>query len=489
MKRTLPLAPALLLAIAASPALAQATLDYRAAEMAMQATPAGGAAAEADVRAAEHQAKAVEHLYRPTITASASVIAYEKSLSLDLTEPKEQFLGDAQSYLGGLPGQYPPVYADIVALIAGRIGQALPGLLAPIPDQYDYTQRDVVVRPNVAAIMPLYTGGALEAVSDAAKAQVTLAQGGRELARGADSVRLAEVYFGAQLARQLEVSSRQTLTSAEQHLGNVRAMEREGVVPHSLTLEAVVARDAAKRANDRARRDADMAQLALARITGTANPAPSTPLFVNTTPLPPLTAWTGDVPRNGQIAMAEGAEQLAAAGERAARATMRPSVYAFGSVNAVRKQSLPVDPDWIVGATVRIPLVSAVNRRELVSAAQARREAARLRAADARTRTEGEIEKTWLMADNARRAFASIASSVAAAEENLRVKQIGFREGVGTAAEVTDAQTALGLARAQRATAAYEYNLSLAALLAASGQSERFVDYAEAPDRQTVDDR
>ncbi len=93
------------------------------------------------------------------------------------------------------------------------------------------------------------------------------------------------------------------------------------------------------------------------------------------------------------------------------------------------------------------------------------------------------------MADNARRAFASIASSVAAAEENLRVKQIGFREGVGTAAEVTDARTALGLARAQRAAAAYEYDLSLAALLAASGQSERFVDYAEARDRQTVDER
>jgi hypothetical protein len=54
---------------------------------------------------------------------------------------------------------------------------------------------------------------------------------------------------------------------------------------------------------------------------------------------------------------------------------------------------------------------------------------------------------------------------------------------------VTDAQTALGLARAQRATAAYEYDLSLAALLAASGHSERFADYAEAPDRQTVDDR
>lgn len=485
MKRALALSMALL----ATPALAQTALDYRTAEAAMAKTPAGTAAADADLRAAEHQAKAVAHLYRPTVTASASVVAYEKSLSIDLTGPKDQFVGDAQSYLAGLPDQFPPAYADIAAMVAGRIGQALPGLLAPIPDQYDYTQRDVVVRPNITAIMPIYTGGALEAVTDAAKAQVTMAQGGRDLARGASGLRLAEAYFGAQLARQLEVSTRQTLASAERHLGDVRAMEREGVVPHSLTLEAVVARDAAQRANDRARRDADMAELALARLTGTANPAPSTPLFVNATPLPPLTAWTGDAPRNGQLTLAEGAEQLAAAGERGARATMRPSVYAFGSVNAVRKQSLPVDPDWIVGATVRIPLVSAVNRRELVAAAQARREAARLRAADARTRTEGEIEKTWLMADNARRAFASIASSVAAAEENLRVKQIGFREGVGTAAEVTDARTALGLARAQRATAAYEYVLSLAALLAASGQSERFVDYAEAPDRQTVDER
>lgn len=279
-------------------------------------------------------------------------------------------------------------------MVAGRIGQALPGLLAPIPDQYDYTQRDVVVRPNITAIMPIYTGGALEAVTDAAKAQVTMAQGGRDLARGASGLRLAEAYFGAQLARQLEVSTRQTLASAERHLGNVRAMEREGVVPHSLTLEAVVARDAAQRANDRARRDAEMAELALTRLTGTADPAPSTPLFVNMTPLPPLTAWTGEFTRNGQLTVAAGAEQLAAAGERTARATMRPSVYSFGSVNGVRKQSLPVDPDWIVGATVRIPLVSPINRRELVAAAEARSEAARLRAADARTRTEGEIEKT-----------------------------------------------------------------------------------------------
>jgi hypothetical protein len=102
----------------------------------------------------------------------------------------------------GYPANFRPAYADIAAMVAGRIGQALPGLLAPIPDQYDYTQRDVVVRPNVTAIMPIYTGGALEAVTEAANAQVTMAQGGRDLARGASGLRLAEAYFGAQLARQ-----------------------------------------------------------------------------------------------------------------------------------------------------------------------------------------------------------------------------------------------------------------------------------------------
>ena len=69
-------------------ALAQQPLDFRAAQAAMNASPAGTAAADAEVRAAEHQAEAVAHLYRPTVTASASLIAYEKTLGLDLSGSK-----------------------------------------------------------------------------------------------------------------------------------------------------------------------------------------------------------------------------------------------------------------------------------------------------------------------------------------------------------------------------------------------------------------
>ena len=147
---------------------------------------------------------------------------------------------------------------------------------------------------------------------------------------------------------------------------------------------------------------------------------------------------------------------------------------------------MPVDPDWVVGVTVRVPLMTAVNRRELVAAAVARRQAARLRAEQTDDRVAGEVESSRLLVENARRAFLSMDSSLAAAAENLRVNEIAFREGEGTAAQVTDAQTALALAQTQRATAAYEYDVALAALLAISGSPGRFADFAEDPARLTI---
>ena len=80
-------------------------------------------------------------------------------------------------------------------------------------------------------------------------------------------------------------------------------------------------------------------------------------------------------------------------------------------------------------------------------------------------------------------------SSLAAARENLRVQEIAFREGVGTASRLLDAQALLATAETQRASAAYEYDLSLAALLAASGIPERFTDYGRRDDRMFIDDK
>lgn len=462
-------------------------MSFEEARAAMGRSAEGGQASEASVRAAEHQAAALRTLYRPTVIASASAIAYQKTLAVDLTGPKERFVGDANQFLNNLPQDFPAPFSSIAAIVAGRIEQALPGLLDPIPDELQYRANATVIRPNVTAVLPLYTGGAIAAVRDAARANVSIARGTAQVSRSGDAVRLAQSYFGQQVAAILDRSASVTLAANQRHVSNSEAMERAGILPNVAVLEVKVLRDASQRNLDRARREKDLAQLALARMTGVASPALSTPLFVNRH-LPPRADFLAAASQrgNGQTTLAKGNVDLSAAAEKLARSTMKPKAFAFGSYNLARKDALPIDPDWVVGVTVSMTLVSPVNRRELVAAAEARREAAVARERNAADRVQGEIERSYALAQGAQQSFLSMDSSIVAARENLRVQDIAFREGEGTAARVVQAQSLLAAAESERATAAYEYVVALSALLAASGQEDSFSRYATRADRIIV---
>ena len=139
-----------------------------------------------------------------------------------------------------------------------------------------------------------------------------------------------------------------------------------------------------------------------------------------------------------------------------ARSSLRPKVNAFASYNFARKQSLPVDPDWMAGVTVSFPVLTSIDRSQLVSAARARQESARIQRDAAADRVIGEIERSYALAEQARRSMFSMQSSLAAARENLRVQEIAYREGEGTASRLLDAQALLASARGQRAAAAYD---------------------------------
>jgi outer membrane protein TolC len=74
-------------------------------------------------------------------------------------------------------------------------------------------------------------------------------------------------------------------------------------------------------------------------------------------------------------------------------------------------------------------------------------------------------------------------SSLAASRENLRLQQISFREGLATSLDVIDAQLRLSTAQVQRVEAAYLFDVTLAKLLAASGQVDRFASYIARADK------
>ncbi len=131
---------------------------------------------------------------------------------------------------------------------------------------------------------------------------------------------------------------------------------------------------------------------------------------------------------------------------------------------------------------MRYTLLSNVDRRHALNAAKANAAAADDAAREARKSAITATLRAWDLVESARRAFLLTDSSLAAAQENLRVQEIAFREGEATMTAVLAAEAALATARTQRAAIAYEYDLALAALLSASGQLDTFADHIAGAD-------
>ena len=131
-------------------------------------------------------------------------------------------------------------------------------------------------------------------------------------------------------------------------------------------------------------------------------------------------------------------------------------------------------------------MFSNIGRNKSVAAAREHEQAAAELAAEARQTTETETSRSYDLVETARRNFLLLDSSIAAAEENVRVQTVAFREGEAAISSVIDAQSALAAARTQRISLAYEYDLALAALLSASNRPEEFTDHLARADRRLV---
>jgi len=438
-----------------------------------------------EVRAAKDNVDALKSLHRPIVALSAQVLEYQKTTSLDLGGVKQGFGSATSNFLNTLPNAFPPEFQDVVNQVTGKIEQAIPGLLATVPDSLKLKTRQTIFRPTAQALMPIYTGGAIKATQDAAAAGEKLARAKQSGTSSLTQVDLVKTYFGQQVAEQLLAAARETRDGFERHLADARALEANGMIPHARVLEAQVARDTADRAYQRAELNYQTARDDLTRLLQTDGPIDAdTPLFVNSRRLPPVTEYISTSVNNPLAREADAARDLARSGVGLAKSLLRPHAFAFGQYNFNRDHALATDPDWIAGVSLNFTLFSNVGRGKSLAAARERERAAAETAADARQSTETETSRSYDLVESARRNFLLLDSSIASNEENLRVQTIAFREGEAPISAVIDAQSSLANARAQRVSAAYEYDLALAALLTASNRPEEFADHLARADRR-----
>ena len=330
----------------------------------------------------------------------------------------------------------------------------------------------------------IYSGGRISATQKALAAGVQAANA--ELTNteeDLDSV-LAKTYFGLELARNVEHTRLEVLEQAEREFTRAVQFEQHGLIPKVERLSAQVARDEAAREHVSAQRDLEIAEATLRRLLHRDEfVATATPLFMSNQPLEPLTTWLRQAERsNPTLTVLAARRSQAEQGVALEESRWKPEVFAFGDYSLIRKYQTLIEPDWIAGIGVRFKLFSHEDRAAKVSAAKSTLHQAESLEAAADTGIATEVEAAYRRVEQAREQFKLVESTIALAEENLRLRERGFGEGQSTSLDVSDARASLARSRTARAVAAYDYVVALSQLLQASGQARRLEEFIQQAD-------
>ncbi len=420
------------------------------------------AAAHLAVESESLRAEGLKGLGGPEVSLSAAAFAYNANLNVNL-DPVNQRIAQVEQAL-------PPPLSLI-----------LPSAVPQFPSRYTYNRHDTGTTSSISAIWPIYAGGMASAVRGLQDARTDEARADASKTTLEAATLLVQRYFGAQLALRAASLREAALATIEQHDASAQKMLDAGVISRVERLQARGALEDARRNALKARDDAELAATALVRTVKSETPiVPSNALFVISKPLEPLVHFLDSAllrhPGLAKVAAKKSqAEQLHAAGE----AARKPQLFAFG-----QRELKSGNADWVAGVGVRYTLWNSIDRSKLSAATQQQIEQAQRTDAQARSDISLLVEKNWLGVEQARRQFLASAPSVELAEEVLRLRESGLKQGTSTTLELIDARVNLAKVATERAQAANEYVNSLAALLESCGLSEEFENYMARADIQ-----
>lgn len=231
--------------------------------LASAAGPASGLAAErANVDQAESRRQAARSLFLPQLDLGASYVHLEREI-----EPK-----GSDFNLGRVTTGEPGLDA-----IIQQVAQGISGLTLPLLEQNQ-------VRASITALWPLFTGGRISAAQDISAAQLDEAREQLRLKEQALFETLAERYFTVVLAWELLDTRERSRDSLARHHEHALKLEQQGQVARIERLSAQAAYQNARVEADHARRNLELAELALRALVGDPGAAPANSLFVNTGP-------------------------------------------------------------------------------------------------------------------------------------------------------------------------------------------------------------
>jgi outer membrane protein TolC len=359
-------------------------------------------------------------------------------------------------------------YLPQVDLSGGYTAQAKPqqvlleGRAAPTQDQ-DYPHL------SLTAEQLLYDFGRTDARVTALQAQAEAA--GAELAGSLQDLLLStsQAYFQVLAAQALLLSAKEEVVQVEEHRRVAQALYEEGVVTRNDLLQAEV-RLASSRQGQYVREGTlDNAWLDLNYLTGrpadtraelqAQRPDEEPPEFDAAT----LNQRPGLIAQQRRIVAAEAAIDVS-------RSEYRPELFARLGADYIDNSYVKEQTIYRATLGLRVNLFDGYATTSKLSQAALvlNQEQSRLR--DLQARTELEYRQAGNAARVARQRISVAEKTIRQAEENLRINQNRYREQIGTASEVLDAQTLLTQSRTDLALAVFDYQVAVTRVQHAAGK-------------------
>lgn len=440
---------------------------------------------------ARYNRMAAETNYLPKVQAIAGYVHTGREISILNKDQKRALNNLGTNLANGImaPLQTPEAQAllaqnpDLLPLIQqlegqlGYVGGALDGLGHRVTDAFRTDTRNIAAGA-VLLTQPLYMGGKIRAYDRLTHyteqlADLKLAADEQEVVLEVDRAYWQVVSLANKL--QLAQSFRNTLQTLDE---DVQKMIAEGVATRANELQVGVKLNEAEMLVTKVEDGLTLSRMLLGQLTGTT----STPNLADEG-LSAFPVDTAYVQTSDSVAFARRAElgQLRTAvniyNEKAniERANYLPQVAFLGGFmlsnpNGFNGFQNKFAGTWSVGVTFKMPLWTWHEGRYKVAAARAEAQMAAYQEEDVREKISLQVAQETFRVNEATKRLRLSAKNLEKADENLRIANLGYQEGVIVLSDVLQAQTAWLQAHSDQIDAQIDVMLTRAALNKALGE-------------------
>lgn len=336
-----------------------------------------------------------------------------------------------------------------------------------------YTSDDQFFTYGFKATQVLYDFGKTSSSVTAAKEGLRAREAGTLRARNRAALEFISAYFDLLEAGDVLKVAQEELTRYEAHRKDAEARFKSGVVTRNEVLQAeVMLADSKQRLltaeNNRALRASRINSLLLRPLSDPVDPSE-----IVGSPLGSITleeAWAAAGTDNPDIRDLDARIRAKEASISSVQAEYLPTVYVSGGYEYSQNQYQLHEYNWtiIAGVNINLSAGGATGSR----AAMARSEAWSLKLGREKhlDTVRLDVQSAYLELESSRQKIQVALTSVAQAEENLRLQRLRYREGVGTATEVLDAVALMTSAETNAWRANYGLKRAEAALLYSMGR-------------------